>query len=474
MPSRHVLLAGDVPQPLAAGFEKLRAELDVPAEFSPEVLAAAAEAATSPRLPDVDLTDVEFVTIDPPGAKDLDQALHLSRQADGWLVRYAIADPAAFIEPGGVIDLETHRRGQTFYAPHRRFPLHPPVLSEDAASLLADGDRPAQVWEMVLDSEGSVIDSTVRRAMVRSRAQLDYAGVQKMIDDGTAPESLALLKDVGLAREERERVRGGVSLPLPEQEVHVTESGRWRLGFRSPLPVEGWNAQISLLTGMAAASMMMYGEVGLVRTLPPAQNEALLTLRRTAGALGISWPSELDYPEFVRSLDASVPAEAAMLHECTTLFRGADYQAFSGSIPQQASHAALAASYAHVTAPLRRLVDRYAAEICLALCAGEEPPQWVTSVMDQIPEMMRDSNRRAKAFERGIVNRVEALVLSGRVGQRLQGTVVDVGQKDGTVVIASPAVELKVKGEDLPLGQVIEVEVASVDLTEGTVDLQLV
>ena len=178
-------------------------------------------------------------------------------------------------------------------------PLHPPLISEGAASLLPDQVCPALLWTIKVDATGEGTDVTVERARVRSTAKLDYAGVQRAIDDGSADESLMLLKEVGELRLAREAARGGVSLPLPEQEVSI-EGDRWSLEFRAQLPTEQWNAQISLLTGMAAASLMVYGRVGLLRTLPPADPRDVQRLHRTARALGIDWPAEMLYPDFIR------------------------------------------------------------------------------------------------------------------------------------------------------------------------------
>src|SRR3546814_12790491 len=89
--------------------------MDLPGAFPPEVEAAAAQAAAHPRLPSLDRTDIAFVTVDPPGAMDLDQALHLERDGDGYVVHYAIADVAAFVAPGHPDDAEAHRPGQTLY-----------------------------------------------------------------------------------------------------------------------------------------------------------------------------------------------------------------------------------------------------------------------------------------------------------------------------------------------------------------------
>ncbi|HHV21289.1 MAG TPA: RNB domain-containing ribonuclease [Propionibacterium sp.] len=469
MPLRPVRLRDDVPPPLREGLERLRRELEVPTEFPADVLATAERAVANPRLPELDRTDLEFVTIDPPGARDLDQALFIERHGDGFVVWYAIADVAAFVTAGDPIDREAHARGQTFYAPHGRTPLHPPVLSEGAASLLPNELRPALVWRLPLDAHGDCAMPHVERAMIRSREQLTYDDVQDQLDNGTASESLTLLRTVGLLRERIERDRGGVSLNIPEQEIRVSDDGHWELEFRSTLPVEGWNAQISLMTGMAAAHLMMYADVGILRTLPPADNASLRRLRNVAKALRIHWPSEMDYPEFVRSLDSRRGDHAAMLYACTTLFRGAGYQAFNGVLPADALHAALAIEYSHATAPLRRLVDRYVLEICAAICAEVDVPEWVINELETLPETMAQSSRRAKKYERGIVDLTETLVLSGREGEIFVGTVVDVDTKRGRgrFMINDPAVEAPVKGPQLPLGQDIEARLRSVDLTTG-------
>ena len=470
MPAVDFDLPRALPPELAAGLARTRGDLAVPAEFPPEVRAAAARAASAPRLPALDRTDLELVTIDPPGSRDLDQALHLTRSPDGFVVSYAIADVAAFVTAGDPVDREAHRRGMTLYAPDHRTPLHPPELSEGAASLLPDQVRPALLWTMRLDAHGRMTDAEVVRALVRSREQLDYDQAQAEIDGGAARETQALLREVGQWREQRERERGGVSLPLPEQQVVAAEDG-WRLEFRAPLPVEGWNAQISLLTGMAAAHLMIYGQVGILRTMPPAEAGALRRLRATAKALRISWPAELDYPEFVRSLDPARPAHAAMLDACTALFRGAGYAAFDGELPADAEHAALAIDYAHVTAPLRRLVDRYAGEVCLALCAGTPVPGWVREALPALPQEMAASGQRAKKYERAVVDLVEVALLAPRVGEVFTGTVVDVDEdrQRGTVVVSDPAVEARVSGTNLPLGQEIAIRLVAADFARGAV-----
>ena len=450
-----------VPHP---SWDDLRAELAVPADFPPQVLAEAEAAATAPRLPERDLTDLPFLTIDPPGSLDLDQAMHLSTTDSGFRIHYAIADVAAFVCPGSALDAETHLRGQTSYFPDLRVPLHPPVLAEGAASLLADEVRPAVVWTLDLDGDGHLSGTDVRRALVRSRRQLDYPTVQALLDGGEADAQLALLREIGTRRHLLARARDAVDLPTPEQEVSDGPDGRPCLTFRAPLPCEGWNAQISLLTGMAAAQLMLDGGIGLLRTLPPADEESVATLRRSALALGVAWPEGRPYGDVVSALDPTDPGAAALLTLATRLLRGAAYTAFDGAPPEQPLHSAVASPYAHCTAPLRRLADRYVNEVCLALCQGEPVPAWVRGALPELPAQMAASDRRAREIDRAIVDLAEAVVLAPRVGEEFEAVVVEAGAKGGGVVqLTDPAVRARCEGADLPLGERIRVRLLRAD-----------
>ncbi|MGP3636239.1 RNB domain-containing ribonuclease [Streptomyces sp. 24-1644] len=465
MPRRHLHVTGPADTPLRTALRSLRAELklpgtpDSPDAFPSDVLAEAEDAARAPDLSaHQDATELPFFTIDPPTSTDLDQAMHLERRPHGYRVRYAIADVAAFVRPGGALDAEAHRRVTTLYFPDGKVPLHPPLLSEGAASLLPGETRPAVLWQIDLDEEGGAVTTDVRRALVRSRAKLDYEGVQQRIDAGTAEEPLALLRDVGRLREEQEVARGGISLNVPEQEI-VERGSTYGLAYRAPLPADGWNAQISLLTGMAAARLMADAGTGILRTLPIAPDGAVALLRRSAQALRIDWPHHVPYAQLIRALDPRKSSHAAFLQECTTLLRGAGYTVFdNGELPTPAVHAAVADLYTHCTAPLRRLVDRYAAELCVAAVAGRETPQWVREALPALPREMADGTRRANTVERESVDLVEAALLKDRVGQIFDGYVVDV--KDpasavGTVHIEDPAIVARIEGTTagLPLGE---------------------
>jgi VacB/RNase II family 3'-5' exoribonuclease len=456
---------------LEPGIARIRREMDLPEGFPADVEAAAARAAANPRLPALDRSDIPFVTIDPPGAMDLDQALHVERQGDGFVVHYAIADVAAFVSAGDPVDLEANRRGTTLYGANDKIPLHPKVLSEDTASLLPGQLRPALLWTIELDRTGEGTSVDVRRALVRSRERLDYEDVQHRIDAGSADPMWEVLRGIGELRMQREQRRGGVSLPLPDQEIRI-DGDDWRLEFRARRPVEDWNEQISLLTGMAGAHLMVQHHVGLLRTLPEPDPRAIGRLRRTAHALGIAWPERRSYPDFIRSLDPADPRHVAMMVSCTSVLRGAGYAAFDGEPPPHPMHSALASTYTHVTAPLRRLVDRYSGELCLALCAGEPVPDWVLQALPDLPKTMAAADQRASRYERAVIDLAEALVLAPRVGESFEATIVEVDRHDvdrpdshrGVAMLHALAIEAPVSGaRELPLGEVVQVRLATAD-----------
>jgi exoribonuclease R len=456
---------------LEDGLEALLAELGVDDGFSPDVLADAQRSAAEPDLPDRELLDLPLVTIDPPGSLDLDQALWLERRGNGFRVYYAIADVAAFVRPGSATDVETRRRGATVYAPHRRIPLHPTVLSEQAASLLPDGDRPAMVWQIDVDGDGTTTAAHVQRAMVRSRARYSYEQVHHDLLAGRGAEPFVGLARLGLLLQEAQRGRGGATLRIPDQEIEAVEGG-YTLRYRPLLPVEEWNAQVSLLAGRAAADLMAQAGVGVLRTLPGADERSLQRFRRQAQALGVDWPDQAGYGRLLESLDPEEPAHLALLHDSGSLFRGAGYTAFTDGAPEHAIQAAIADEYAHVTAPLRRLVDRFGTAICEAVCRDAQPPQWAVQALPELPTLMRRADRIASALERASVDLAEAVLLSGRVGEVFDAMVVEHRSSRGAdralVQLTDPAVLAWCTGTT-ELGCRVRVRLEQADVATRTV-----
>ena len=476
MPQRRSHVAPSAAQTeLAAALAALRESSEAPVEFSADVIAEAeASTATTPKL---DLREVPFATLDPEGSRDLDQAFHLERTGSGYTVRYAIADVPGFVTPGGAVDAEARRRGQTLYAADGTIPLHPRVLSEDRASLLADVDRPALVWTFALDAAGTVTDFRLERALVRSRAQLDYVTTQRSVDRGEDGPA-ALLPEIGALRLEQERLRGGASLNLPDEEVVRAADGTYAIERRSPLPVEEWNAQLSLMTGMAAASLMLDAGVGILRTMPAPDDTAFDAFRHQTEALGRPWTTGT-YGEYLRGLDRTDPMTLPVLEAAASLFRGAGYLVFDGESPKDAVQAAIAAPYAHATAPLRRLVDRWTLAICLAVSNGEPVPEWVRTSLPELPALMQESGQRASRLNAATVNGVEAALLTPLVGTMIEATVIELrGERAAAqiaeVQIADPAVTATAP---IPAGakpgDIVRLRVVRADITKGEVEFSL-
>ena len=249
------------------------------------------------------------MTVDPPGSTDLDQAMHLERRGDGFGVDYAIADVPAFVAPGGPVDAEARRRGQTLYAPDQRTPLHPPVAQRGRGEP-AGGAGPPGLRLAVRPGRRRRRDghATWSRAMVRSRHRLDYGQVQAAADATPAarptPTSVArqavLLREVGVRRMALEEARGGANLPLPEQEVTAVD-GRYALTLRPASPAEDWNAQLSLhdRDGRGAAHARRPAS-GCCGRCPRRTRRLVARFRLQAQALGVAWPAGTSLGAFLR------------------------------------------------------------------------------------------------------------------------------------------------------------------------------
>jgi exoribonuclease R len=287
---------------------------------------------------------------------------------------------------------------------------------------------------------------------------------------------------------ELERLRGGASLNMPEQEIEQLPDGGYRIVAAPPLPVEDWNAQISLMTGMAAAELMLEGKVGILRTMPSPDERSLLHFKRQTHALGRPWDGEASYGEYLRSLDPTDPRQLAILHSAGMLFRGAGYTPFDGTVPEDGIQSAIGAAYAHTTAPLRRLIDRFVLVICEALSNRTAVPDWAREALPSLPEIMASSDQLAARMERLALDTVEAALLVNHVGQEFDAVVIS-GSKpgkpngnggngngngpSGIIQIADPAVTARCPG-DLESGTAVRVRLISSDINTREIRLELV
>jgi exoribonuclease R len=440
------------PSLLADGFAAIRRQFEVPGSFPTEVTDAAAEAARRPLDDDrADRRALELVTLDPAGSTDLDQAMAIDASGDDVVLSYAIADVGFFVPRGGVVEAAAWRRGTTIYAPDGRSPLYPPVLCEAAASLLPDGDRPAIVLTVVVAPDGTSQLRAAEAAIVRSRRQLAY-------ETATAADLPPLLPELARRVAVADEARGAIRVELPEPEVVIDPGAPGGVGLvvRPRLESEDTNGAVSLIANLAVAQWLLARHTGLFRVLDEPDHRELAALRRVARTLGIDWPAEVPFHRFVPTVRPTDAARIAFLIQARRAGGGATYAPFD---PDHAPwHAVMAATYAHATAPLRRLADRYVLDVLV----GRSGPAVDWSAL---AEEMETAETRAAQVERAAVDLVEAITLRDRVGQVFSATVLDTDRDAAHIQLADPPVRARLHGSDHQPGDAVTVRLTEADPT---------
>jgi exoribonuclease R len=427
---------------------------------------AEAEAAAR-RVPDAhaDRTVVPFVTLDPASSTDLDQAFAIEASGSDLLLHYAIADVGWFVTPGGAIDGEVWERGTTTYLPDGKAGLHPPVLAEGAASLLPDGNRPAVVFTTRVAPDGAVRLEGVERALVRSRAKLAYDSVK----DTDLPGGFAeLARRIAAAEEQRSAAR----IDPPEQEVERGSDGRFALRLRPLLESERRNAALSLATNMAVADALFAAGTGLFRVMAAPDARAIGRLRQTARAFGLDWPGKASLEAFERSLDPADPRQAAFLLAVRRAGNGASYEPFRAGV--RPWHAAMAATYVHATAPLRRLADRFVVEAALAVANGQPVPDHVVTAFPLLPAVMSRADARSGQIERAVIDLAEAAILEGREGEIFAAVVTDLGEQGARIQLCDLPVVARTTARGVAPGDPLRVRLEAADPERRTVRFERV
>lgn len=319
---------------MTTGREALQAvatALQLSVDFPEAVAREVEQFKAQPHIDDpalVDRTGVPFVTIDGVHSKDLDQALCVTREGDGYLVWYAIADASFYVRPGSALWAEAMRRGASYYFPGFSLPMLPRELSEGIISLNADGARRALLFLHRLDATGAIVGTTLERARVRSRAKLAWGDVQTLIDAPSSSPlkgaefepSLNLLKEVGRKRMNLAERRGLVRYRREEVDIQLDGQGvKFAVMEVVRDEVELWNEQISLLCNAEGGRLLREHPDPAVQPIYRVQGgpdhsrlESLsrLTERVTAlNALPASWTWNVQTPlaDYLATLAATTP-----------------------------------------------------------------------------------------------------------------------------------------------------------------------
>ncbi|EQB19570.1 RNB domain-containing ribonuclease [Novosphingobium lindaniclasticum] len=465
---------------LDQGLTRLRSRFAVPERFPDDVVAAAQVAAS--RRPDAhaDRTALPFMTLDPASSTDLDQAFALEASGADWLLHYAIADVAWFVEDGDPLDREAWQRGTTTYLPGGKASLYPPVLSEAAASLLPGAERPAVILTVRIDAAGESRLDGVERAVILSRAKLAYETVR---DEDLPGGFLEIARRIARAEDRR----GAQRVDPPEQVVERSPSGRFSLGFRPQLPSERRNAALSLAANLAVARTMLEAGTGLFRVMAPPDARGEERLRATALALALEWPPAMPLTQFQRRLDPGKPVEAAFMLAIRRSGSGASYRPYvpAGSDALRTDtaradwaelpwHAAVAAPYAHATAPLRRLADRYVLRTVLALAQGQAMPQNVLSALPELPGVMARAGSRDAQIDRSVIDLAEATMLHGREGETFEAVVTEARENRAQVQLKDlPVIATAAGAPGAAPGTVLTLRLVRADPVEGALTFEV-
>lgn len=440
---------------LASGLAAIRQQYQVPAGFPPEVLAAAERAAARAPGPEhEDRTDQPFVTLDPASSTDLDQAFHIEAAGNDLLLHYAIADVAWFVADGDALDAEAWKRGETLYLPDGKAGLYPPALAEGAASLLPEGPRPAVVFTVRLGPDGEARLDAARRAMIRSRAKLAYDSVT----DADLPPHFARFAERVQAAE---AARGAARVDPPEQEVESLGDGRYALSFRPLLTSERRNAALSLAANLAIAAALQQAGTGLFRVMAGPSAKAMARLRSTAAGLGLDWPGHIDLKTLERTLDQRNPAHAAFMLAVRRAGTGAGYAPWIPGVTPW--HEAIAATYAHATAPLRRLADRYVIRATLAVANGQPVEPEVEDAFRRLPGVMAKAEALSGEIERAVIDLAETVMLHGREGETFMACVTDADGDSARVQLLDLPIVSRARIPGAAPGARVDLRLAAID-----------
>jgi ribonuclease R len=403
----------------------------IPNVFSSAALAEAEQARPAGMDHREDWRALPLVTIDPPDAKDHDDAVHAAPDADadnegGFILTVAIADVAHYVRPGSALDREALERGNSVYFPDRVVPMLPERISNDLCSLRPDEDRPALAVRMIIGRDGRKRKHTFHRIMMCSHAKLSYEQAQRAIDGAPDATTTTLLESVlkplyaayGAMKIERDQ-RSPLDLDLPERKLVLNADGSLK-GVRWPERLDAHRLieEFMILANVAAAESLEAAKAPLIYRAHDAPSvEKLNDLSEFLMTLGVKFAKgERVRPAQFNGILSRVkgdPSEAlvnevVLRSQAQAEYTNENYGHFGLNLRR----------YAHFTSPIRRYADlivHRALIRALNLGPGGQPDMAVRDLAD-IAQRISGAERRAMAAERETADRLIAAHMSGEIG----------------------------------------------------------
>lgn len=414
---------------------------DIPVDFRPEALAEAAQAREARLAGDPHREDwrkLPLVTIDPPDAKDHDDAVFAAPDAspdnpDGFVVTVAIADVAFYVRPHSALDRDALERGNSVYFPDRVVPMLPERISNDLCSLRAGKDRPALAVRMRITAKGRKIDHSFHRVMMRAKANLHYAQAQDAIDGRPDALCAPLLESVLMplyrgyqAANHARELRAPLELELPERKILLKDDGTVDRVIAPPrLETHRLIEEFMILANVAAAETLEENRQALIyRAHDEPSREKIAALSEFLSTIGVKLakgqtlrPSHFnvilarvrgrEHENIVNEIILRTQAQAEYTHE--------NYGHFGLNLRR----------YAHFTSPIRRYADLIVHRALIrALKLGPDGlPEMGPGELAEIAARISGAERRAMAAERETLDRLIAAHLAGQIGARFSARI---------------------------------------------------
>jgi ribonuclease R len=408
----------------------------LPRQFSDECLEQARHAAAAftgqPEHNREDITDKVIVTIDPPDAKDFDDAISLETDAKGdWVLGVHIADVSDFIAPGSPLDEEGRVRGNSVYLPGKTIPMLPEILSNGICSLQPDQPRFAKSVYISYDKDGRVVSRRYANSIIRSKARLTYLQTDRVLKGHTkdvAPEVIDLLVRMeALARriEKRRAENGMLHLDLPEPELVFDDSGQ--VVDAHPADTSYPHTIIEMFmveANEAVAGLLDRHNVPFMRRIHPEPDALTLqNLSKLLRVMGFPMPRHPDRHALQDLLNAVEGADNSLAINMLVLrsLEKAEYA------PSQIGHYALASThYCHFTSPIRRYADLLVhRQLQLYLEGRIKAAKQIAAGQDlvEIGKHITFTEQSAENAERELVAALILQMLSKHIGDEMDGVV---------------------------------------------------
>lgn len=428
---------GSIANEKAISLIALRAH-DIPDVFRPEAIDESERARPATLRDREDWRDLPLITIDPPDAKDHDDAVHATADTapdnpDGYILTVAIADVAHYVKPGSPLDRDALERGNSVYFPDCVVPMLPERISNDLCSLRPLEDRPALAVRMRITAKGKKLDHRFHRVMMRSHAKLSYQQAQAAID-GTPDDVARPLLDKALrplyaaheALQHARNLRAPLDLDLPERKILLKKDGSFdRVVIPPRLEAHRLIEEFMILANVAAAETLEESRQQLIyRAHDEPSREKVTALSEFLASIGVKLargqtlrPANFnailsqmkghEHENIVNEIILRTQAQAEYTHE--------NYGHFGLNLRR----------YAHFTSPIRRYADLIVHRALIrALKLGEGAlPDTPATELAEIAARISAAERRAMAAERETVDRLIAHHLADQIGARFEARI---------------------------------------------------